>query len=352
MHSKTNEILCRIREMIQAGEFSSSGFLPPERDLCAQLRLSRVTLRMICEKLVEEGLLRRIPGKGLKVLSVFERSKQRKVLLVLPSNAIKAAEISRVLQGVASAAEENNAELVLFFQNALAECTRLIARIQENPWDGIVFIEDFPSGVLETLKARKCRFCVANFENNASLPVCRVDFRAVGRMAGKHLLGKGCRQIGFIGGGRQSFHYRELLAGLKGALAEEDLALDGNLIFQFDNQEDKRNLTLLKKALAKFRKAGCAFFVGRDHWGRLLYKACQGLELRIPEDVAVLGYDGFSWDEASANGLSTILQPAFETGQAAFAMIAQEGPMAEEADALVLIPPKQLVERSSTDIPQ
>lgn len=345
MHSRTNEILSHVRTLIQEGKYAS-GFLPPERELCEELQISRGTLRTICRQLEEENLIRRIPGKGLKILSIFERVEQHKVLLVLPSKGIRATEIASILQGAATAAEEENAELVLFFQEKSADCSRLAARIQETPWDGVVFVEDFPPSIIKTLEAAKCRYCIANYENGEGLPSCRVDFRAVGRMAGSYLVKHGLKRIGFIGGGRKCFHYHEMLAGLKGALAEEDIALDAKFVFNFEVDDDVKNCAVIKRALKEQHGERIAFFAGRDHWARPLYQACKALSLRIPEDVAVIGYDGLSWEESAAKGLTTIMQPALETGAAAVHAICKsdDAPTAEKS---ILLQPVQLIERHS-----
>ena len=347
MHSRTNEILSRVRKMIQEGEFAS-GFLPSERELCEELDISRGTLRAIYRNLEDEKLIRRIPGRGMKVLSIFERVEQHKILLVLPSKGIRATETASILQGAATAAEEENAELVLFFQDKNADCSRLAARIHETPWDGVVFVEDFPHAIIKTLDAAKCRYCIANYEEGEKLPACRVDFRAVGRVAGGYLVKKGFRRIGFIGGGAKCFHYHEMLAGLKGALAEEDLRVEEGCVFNFEKDDDAKNCAVIAKALEGHVGERIAFFAGRDHWARPLYRACRSLSLGIPDDVAVIGYDGLSWEEAAVNGLSTIMQPALETGAAAVHAICN-GDATLTADDTVLLPPGQLIERNSVE---
>jgi GntR family transcriptional regulator len=53
-----------IRSQISSGSLEPGTRLPPERELCAQLNISRVTLRKALAKLVEEGALTSAHGRG------------------------------------------------------------------------------------------------------------------------------------------------------------------------------------------------------------------------------------------------------------------------------------------------
>ncbi|MDD2706814.1 MAG: GntR family transcriptional regulator [Verrucomicrobiae bacterium] len=59
----------RLRERILAGEFGKTGRLPPERGLCRQLGVSRITVRQALGLLAEERLLVRRQGSGTYVSS-------------------------------------------------------------------------------------------------------------------------------------------------------------------------------------------------------------------------------------------------------------------------------------------
>jgi len=58
-----------IRHRINAGEYKRGAQIPSENELCRELLVSRVTLREALRKLVVEGLLVKVPGKGTFVAS-------------------------------------------------------------------------------------------------------------------------------------------------------------------------------------------------------------------------------------------------------------------------------------------
>jgi GntR family transcriptional repressor for pyruvate dehydrogenase complex len=68
--SSTEEVVKRLRNMIQSGEITSGDRLPPERDLAKLLGVSRPTLRAGIRSLSTVGILRSRQGAGTFVAEV------------------------------------------------------------------------------------------------------------------------------------------------------------------------------------------------------------------------------------------------------------------------------------------
>ncbi|WP_174614606.1 LacI family DNA-binding transcriptional regulator [Virgibacillus ihumii] len=90
-------------------------------------------------------------------------------------------------------------------------------------------------------------------------------------------------------------------------------------------------------------------FVGNDLMGAGVLNAAASLGISIPEDLAVIGFDGISLSKIITPSLTTMAQPVYEIGRRAAEMlifqITSEHPeiMSEEFDV-------QLMERQSTDV--
>jgi DNA-binding FadR family transcriptional regulator len=67
-----DEVADRVRGRILGGSFTAGADLPPERDLCEELGVSRLTLRAAITRLEGEGLLRPKHGSGTRVLDYRE----------------------------------------------------------------------------------------------------------------------------------------------------------------------------------------------------------------------------------------------------------------------------------------
>ena len=61
------QLAARLRQQIIDGQIATGEALPSERDLCAIIGASRVTIRKATELLIEEGLLSRRQGSGTYV---------------------------------------------------------------------------------------------------------------------------------------------------------------------------------------------------------------------------------------------------------------------------------------------
>lgn len=59
-----------IAGAIARGAFDSGGWLPPERELCSQVGVSRATLRVALRALHADGLLEPVQGRGWHVVTV------------------------------------------------------------------------------------------------------------------------------------------------------------------------------------------------------------------------------------------------------------------------------------------
>ncbi|MFS0865819.1 LacI family DNA-binding transcriptional regulator [Microbacterium sp. 179-B 1A2 NHS] len=165
--------------------------------------------------------------------------------------------------------------------------------------------------------------------SSGALPSVAVDDVEGGHLAVRHLLERGRRRIAFAGGPASVRQVADRLEGARRALAEvPDAELE---VIETDA------LTVLSG-----RQVG-AQLVARDAASRpdaifcandlLAVGVLQGVSilggLRVPEDIALIGYDDIAFAQATVVPLSSIRQPAREIGAAAvdalFAALAEPG---------------------------
>lgn len=70
----SSTIAARLQETIRATQLPAGSLLPPERDLAAQLGVSRATVREAIHELTLRGIVERRQGVGTILLSTSERS--------------------------------------------------------------------------------------------------------------------------------------------------------------------------------------------------------------------------------------------------------------------------------------
>jgi LacI family transcriptional regulator len=141
-----------------------------------------------------------------------------------------------------------------------------------------------------------------------------------GEVAGGHaatdvLIRAGHRRIGYINGEASMEASRHRLRGYRQALATADLPFDPDLVHEGNWQPlSGYEGTLALMALAS---PPTAIFCANDLMAVGCYEALRELGLRIPENVAVMGYDDREIAQHLHPPLSSVLLPHFEMGSIA-----------------------------------
>ena len=78
-----------------------------------------------------------------------------------------------------------------------------------------------------------------------------MNFRNIGRQAGRYLIEKGHRHIGVLSGPLDKFIYQEMLAGFRGALAEDEISLAKSDIIEPDAGGQYPNLNPILSAIER-----------------------------------------------------------------------------------------------------
>ncbi len=135
--------------------------------------------------------------------------------------------------------------------------------------------------------------------------VCGDDVKG-GKLATQRLISRGCSKIGFIGGYREESEVQDRYKGYEDALKEAGRAVDPDLVLYADYKEE-----LAAKAIETLleRDPGMdGVFSNNDVMAIAAMKAIRASGRRIPEDVAVVGYDDISLAANVTPALTTISQ--------------------------------------------
>lgn len=127
-----------------------------------------------------------------------------------------------------------------------------------------------------------------------------------GRLAAEHLIGINRKKIGFIGGICNESEVKQRQAGYESALKEAGREVDPALI-DYGDYSNTSGAEAMKRLLERVPNID-AVFVGSDLMAIAAMDEIREHGRRIPEDVAVLGYDDLSIAEHSNPPLTTIRQ--------------------------------------------
>ena len=128
----------------------------------------------------------------------------------------------------------------------------------------------------------------------------------------QYLLGLGHRRIAVISGPLHLTSGRERYAGYLQAMSDAGVEVDSGLTRFGDYQQSSGYV--LAQELISSPKPPTALFVANNEMTIGALNAIHQNGRRIPEDVAVIGFDDLSWAVSLNPPLTTIAQPTFEIG--------------------------------------
>ena len=145
-----------------------------------------------------------------------------------------------------------------------------------------------------------------------------IDDERGGRLAAEYLIGKGHKTLAFLGDieppEKFAIHpVKSRLAGFKQAVQEAGLSLPKTYIHSAPyTQEETRQAA---RELLGLPKPPSAIFVASDIQALSVMKVARQLNIKIPQDLAVIGFDDI--DVAEHVDLTTIRQHLDESGRLA-----------------------------------
>ncbi|GAA0937583.1 LacI family DNA-binding transcriptional regulator [Nonomuraea longicatena] len=173
-----------------------------------------------------------------------------------------------------------------------------------------------------------------------------VDDVAGGFLAARHLLERGRRRIAFVGGPLGIRQVSDRLKGARRAVAK----VAGAAIEVFPTESptvlEGRTAGEVLQARAPAERPDAVFAANDLLATGLLQALILRGKLRIPEDIALIGYDDIDFAASAIVPLSSIRQPAALLGQTAVDLLLREASGRGAKEQVVFRP--ELVERAST----
>jgi LacI family transcriptional regulator len=161
-----------------------------------------------------------------------------------------------------------------------------------------------------------------------------------------HLIAQGHRRIGCILGLDRSQLTVDRLAGYRQALKDNGLSFDEALLCPGD-YTPPTGLAAAHQLLA-LREPPSAIFAYNDMMALGAMQAINERGLRIPDDIAIIGFDGIALTKYSCPPISTVEQPIPEMCRLAIRMLLDRINDRAPMDARTVVVEPRLICRSST----
>lgn len=172
--------------------------------------------------------------------------------------------------------------------------------------DGVVW---FPIRDVNTVEAETRRVPVLVIDRSIpGLAAVRADYEGGGRRAAEHLVARGHDRIGIVSGPTDIASMRARVDGAAAALGPR-LAFNLASAFAMELEPPVREAVVSRRATA--------IFAGTDLIAMGVIRAALAAGLRVPEDLAVIGFGDMPWAQMAHPPLSSIEMPLEDMANAA-----------------------------------
>ncbi len=314
-----------LLEQIQNGKYPVDGKLPREIDFARQLGVGKVTLRSALRRLEQEGMIERLTSKGTFVRARQPRGPRRILVVVSENSDISApwlymfptVEIECKALGI----EMERCSINFMYVNE-PEDTALVIRER---FSGIIFLNNYiPSHhhrIMELIRLCNLPVVVAHGSredwSGTGFGVVTTPYREAWEGGIRHLADQGHRRIATLWmkifgqvrrrGYGQAQEYEDFL--IRSGLAESV-----PLIRALERNEEgaaQQDFHVINAAehiaeLMSLERPPTAIMCYSDFVALAVCEQLKAMKIRIPEDVAVMGYCGYPGGNLLTPSLSTV----------------------------------------------
>jgi LacI family transcriptional regulator len=286
---------------------------------------------------------------GYKFVRRGQRSNAggQSTILFVADETITDPWMSLAFEGARDKALEVGINMLMAVSHADADVeTNILAGLGSVPILGIVYGTILTRQVTMPPALAKHRLVLVNCYDAAGAFHSILPGDVLGaRTATEHLLAKGCKRIGFINGQQGLDNTRDRLKGYKQALASNDVPFDAALV-RPGNWEPSSGYQMTLELMALDNPPD-AIFCANDMMAVGSYDALRQLGRKVPDDVAVVGFDDRDIAQYMHPPLSTLVLPLYEMGQIAVELLLDDAGGLHSQPSRIKVE-CQLVERESS----
>jgi LacI family transcriptional regulator len=180
-------------------------------------------------------------------------------------------------------------------------------------------------------------------------PLCTsvvIDNYAAGYTMTQHLIQQGCRRIVHLTASLKRNVYADRFRGYKQALSDEGLTYDESLLF-VNNLDEGATLEAVRSIL-RMKTLPDAIFCSNDSSAVICIRELKKAGIRIPEQIAVAGFNNEPISTVVEPNLTTIHYPGHEMGEVSATILLRKLTKPENADLNRVVLRHRLIVRDSS----
>jgi GntR family transcriptional regulator of arabinose operon len=356
----------QLRQLIHSGRWPNGSRIPSENELTTHLNISRSTVRLALQQTEIEGLIERIAGRGTFVAFTPTKVNSSRLIAFI-TGGIDAENHLLMLNGAEQEVRVHGYQIVFSTAKNQDEELEILERVSK----------DNIAGVLLWANGKSAQSPGRNLKRYKQLPVPIVlmDRKIAGldcdcvtsdnyggaKGLMRHLVDLGHKHIVFMSHEMMGLFpimeryraYCEVMeeAGLPTCepwlIGHHDREISAS--YALRSSVDKKSLEIqqIKDYMLNAQARPTAIFALNDWLAVLALQAMKHLDVKVPDDISIAGFDDIDLAPHLEVPLTTVAQNPFAIGKAA-AQILLNRLMANPANSQLEIIPTELRIRSST----
>lgn len=350
-----------LRRQIESGIWEAAYRLPPEIDLARKLEVSRGTVRQAMDLLVNQGLLQRIAGKGTFVTTPERRPQSQLIGIVVPF--LRDSLTTDMLRGAESVLRRTGYSLI--FSHSEGDLQLEQGQLERLQREGVSGLIVFPIGSPHepALLTRHVRPTLPLVLIDRCLPGIVADCVVADNLGGayravEHLLALGHRRIACISLPDAPSSVVDRVRGYEQALRDAGILPLAAVALDINAHPTHDPVPLYTAAelapidqLLRVQEAPTALFCINDFIALGVMQHLRAQGIRVPEDMALAGFDDIPLAPYMPVPLTTVAQPKYEIGARAAQLLLDQIAGAAHAGRRITLP-TNLVVRASTGLPE
>ncbi len=249
----------------------------------------------------------------------LRRLETKTILVLLPT--ISNTFYSKVIKGIEDTAYKNGYTVMICTTASNKQIENRYLNLLKNKLvDGIIFMtsqleEDELGLIAQNLPIIQC----GEYKENVPASYISIDNEAAGYMAVNHLIKRGHCKIGMVTCRNNHISTKKRELGYKKALNEAGIEYKSDLI-KYGNYGFGSGMKLAKEFL-KIKPRPTAIFAISDMMAIGLVRYFLDKGLKVPEDIAVVGFDNIRFSYMVKPKITTISQPQYKMGSLAMELL-------------------------------
>ena len=313
-----------IKEQILSGKLKVGEKLGSHRELSLEHGVSLITVKQALKHLKDAGYISTHPGKGSYVARSTSRIDHRNYRTIgLIISKLYDPFFSSLVEAIEREAYEAGYNVLLSMSaSQRSKGSEQIQEYLEMGIDGLVIASFDQShkapSVVYDLHDNTFPYVMISYVADQDIYCVNTDHEEGAYMATMHLLKKGFSQIGYVGISQNDLLNLQRHRGYQRALQDSVVGYDPDLVFniiEHGGWQRYPSSVLAGKYIAALPKRPNALVTFNDLVAAGIQHGLRESGLSLPEDMAIVGFDGIEFFRSTPFSLTTVVQPVEEMGK-------------------------------------